>query len=428
VLALAVVPSVVACGGEEGDSSMSQTARRDSAGVTVLTHPGPGDAPRLTAVERLRLGTLDEDGPQQFSQVLDVALGPEGRVYVANDATVSVRVFAADGSFEAEFGGRGEGPGEMRMVNDLIVTGDTAVVIDWQGGGKVTLFRRDGTLVDEWRVRRPEGPGIFPMHPVRGGWLATVGRSAIPSDLEPGESWTSVQDIHLVDFGANSVGEKVHEMVGYTLYGVPGGEGGVDWGLFREVPGLGYDARGRMVRTHGPDYRIDVTEPGGTTTLSVRRPIPPEEITPAHVDALRARVGQVMDTIAVGDESWRPRQRRVTLDRLDRQAAMPVPEAASPLGELLVGRDGSFWVRIFAPGTLVEREVEQMFGRIYRGTPSEPTTWDVYESDGSFVGSVELPARFRPDDVRGRRVAGVAFDDLDVEYVVVYEAVASPGG
>ena len=37
-----------------------------------------------------------------------------------------------------------------------------------------------------------------------------------------------------------------------------------------------------------------------------------------------------------------------------------------------------------------------------------------------------LPARFRPHDVRGRRVAGVAFDEFDVEYVVVYEAVPAP--
>ncbi|HYV99420.1 MAG TPA: 6-bladed beta-propeller, partial [Gemmatimonadaceae bacterium] len=76
----------------------------------------------LQAVPRLR-GTVDltiggEDAPDEatFGRVTGLALGPDGRIYVADNQDNTVRVFSADGKFLFKFGGKGSGPGEFTYL------------------------------------------------------------------------------------------------------------------------------------------------------------------------------------------------------------------------------------------------------------------------------------------------------------------------
>ena len=52
-----------------------------------------------------------------------------------------------------------------------------------------------------------------------------------------------------------------------------------------------------------------------------------------------------------------------------------------------------------------------------------PTTWDVFDPSGAWLGSVEFPARFFVFEIGEGYVAGVWKDEMDVERVRVYELV-----
>ena len=49
----------------------------------------------------------------------------------------------------------------------------------------------------------------------------------------------------------------------------------------------------------------------------------------------------------------------------------------------------------------------------------------LFDSDGTDLGRVTLPSRFRPEAVERLRVVGVWTDELDVEYVVRFEVLPS---
>jgi len=97
-------------------------------------------APRWRAVRELVIGAEDT---QALSEVSDIAVGAEGRIYVVQPAEKTVRVFAPDGRFVRTIGRRGSGPGELRAPGHAGWRGDTLVVID-PYRVRVTGFLPDG--------------------------------------------------------------------------------------------------------------------------------------------------------------------------------------------------------------------------------------------------------------------------------------------
>ncbi len=82
-----------------------------------------------------------------------------------------------------------------------------------------------------------------------------------------------------------------------------------------------------------------------------------------------------------------------------------MPEFHPPVTSVLVGRNGSAWLR----GEHV-------------GTPQ--TTWRILSPEGALRGVVELPARFSPLLADGDRVWGREIGALDVPYIVRYRLTA----
>jgi hypothetical protein len=50
--------------------------------------------------------------------------------------------------------------------------------------------------------------------------------------------------------------------------------------------------------------------------------------------------------------------------------------------------------------------------------------WDVFDSEGRYLGVVTLPDRFEPVEFAEEDVYGVWRDELDVEYVMRLKVVA----
>lgn len=415
---------VVVWAGSGCDGPASMSARptvTDSAGVTIVSNGPDGSLGALGLVETLRLGVLEGEGPEQFSGVYAVDMNSAGDVFVGDNASGTVRVFDAKGAFVTELGGRGQGPGEVSTVNDVFALGDTVGIVDWQRGGKVVLYHVDGSMLASWSVRQVDGSTVLPLHPVSGGWLMQVDRPDQFPRLAPGEVQTLYAQIHLGEFGSEEVGSRVYSVPTLTLYGTgAAGEMAQDWALFRPRTYLGFDAEGRLYVTDDQGYRVDVRDRHGLVR-SVRRSYSPRRLGEPDVAALKEAAIHVVDTMSRMPEQSRPRERTQIAERIDRQASLPLPEVMTPLGGLLVSPDGSFWVQVSDSTDLVEREADLMFG-MFGGLPQTETSWDLYDPDGLYLGSVTLPARFRAEAVVGLDVVGVWADELDVEYVVKYRA------
>lgn len=412
---LSMTAVLAACSSENAQTAGTLIERVDSAGVEIVMNPAVGHMAGFSLVEEVRLGSMDEAGPEQFSQVYSLGIDDDGRFFVGNNATATVRVFEADGSFSREFGGRGDGPGEVSNINDLVVSGDDVVLVDWQRGGEAVRFGTDGTLKEEWSLR---SSGLTFVSGRADRWL--VGRyPPTPRDLAPREEFLGHFDIFASSFAASEQGEPVYRIPTRPLYGTPSGF--PDWGLFPRDWAWAFDGTGRLYVASPDGYQIDVIGTEGRSR-SIRRVFEPRRITEADVAEARARMLHVFDTLSRFPREEMDRQQAQFAARLDVQAGFPLPEVHAPFEALVVSNGGWIWAQLKDTSDPADAAARGAFGGFDNFPPTE-THWDIFDPEGTYLGQVTLPPRFRAEAVDGLAVTGVWADDFDVEYVIRYRAV-----
>ncbi len=165
------LPAFLACG--EGDSSPPGTQHpneenrppQDAAAIT--RHLVPDGLPDvdlaswetskralLAAEPVLRLGS-EQPGPALFGYVPKAAINQDGHIVVLDEDAQEIRIFDSAGEFIESFGGRGEGPMELRQANDfdLLADGRIAIALGSAspvgGTGPIKVFERSET---GWRL------------------------------------------------------------------------------------------------------------------------------------------------------------------------------------------------------------------------------------------------------------------------------------
>jgi len=84
-------------------------------------------------------------GDGEFSDVFGIALGADGKVYVADYSNHRVQVLENNGSFVRSFGSYGTAPGQFRHPGDLVVLENGTVVVADQY--YLHFFQPDGTFI-----------------------------------------------------------------------------------------------------------------------------------------------------------------------------------------------------------------------------------------------------------------------------------------
>ena len=86
-----------------------------------------------------------------------VDAGPGAQFFVADRGHDRIVVIDAAGNILRSFGGRGDGPGQLRQPRDLAVDAgrDRIYVVD-SGNRRLAIFRLDGSYVDSWRWAGPD--------------------------------------------------------------------------------------------------------------------------------------------------------------------------------------------------------------------------------------------------------------------------------
>ncbi|MCZ0933631.1 MAG: 6-bladed beta-propeller [Gemmatimonadetes bacterium] len=115
-------------------------------------------ADTVTAVLETRIGDTGLGGAAEeyiFGEVTSVAADRQGRIYVADRLTPSVRVFGPDGEFMAWLGREGEGPGEFTWPVDILPAAEGRLFVR---GSRITTFAASASseypdsVAETWRI------------------------------------------------------------------------------------------------------------------------------------------------------------------------------------------------------------------------------------------------------------------------------------
>ncbi|MCG6955435.1 MAG: hypothetical protein LJF04_05530, partial [Gemmatimonadetes bacterium] len=387
-------------GGMRDNASAPRITRTDSAGVEIVTTETPAaEVPvfaTLDTVPGLRLGSLSGPEEEQFGSVRDLAVLSDGGVAVLDGQAVEIRVFGPDGSFRRTVGRKGEGPGELSWPSYMTaLAGDSLAVWDSRGG-RVTVFAPDGSLGRVTPVAfdgygRPFVVSFFADGSMVGQsrWNAGSfsGGEQPAFRLDSAVLVVNTADGALVDTmgvfpGSETVqsmhrsGDMVTMMMASTRFGRS-----LQFAAHPEGVWAGF----------GDHFELHLHDAAdGHVKRILRAPGLDAPLTDAEVAEIEA---EAMEEAENPDQ----RQRAQSVNDLSAR-----PELRPAYDALVVDDHGRLWLRR------------------WEGTTPETLRWWVFGPDAALLGYVDLPGRFRLEEVRNGQAWGVARDELDVSYVVRY--------
>ena len=103
------------------------------------------------------------DGPDTFNQPDDVAIAPNGDIFVSDGHTPAmgnarVMRFTKDGKFIKQWGKHGSGPGEFEVPHALAFDSRGRLFVGDRANNRIQIFDQDGNFIDQWKqFSRPSG-------------------------------------------------------------------------------------------------------------------------------------------------------------------------------------------------------------------------------------------------------------------------------
>ena len=379
-VAVAIAGLTVACG---GDADQRVTAEVDTIGGVVVVRNGAGlwrESEQWKVVEDFRVGGSqwgeNPDEELSYSKNTSVTLGPNGQIFVAASATSRVVVFSGDGEFVRSFGRAGEGPGEFRNPSAMAWDGSDRLWVAGGMSGRYHVFDSIGTY--QKSVPRP---------------VHYLARLQHPLVWDPAGT--------LVDEGAGDDGML----------------------LYLRVDTLGHlvDTAAAIARLEGPPALRNVRTMPTWESLSLVRAhyvprvrwslAPDGTVWPAVSGQLRlVQTTRSGDTLRIVETSHRPSE----LDAEDRAViAEGLAEAGISRGDIELVRPVFDAIHVMDDGHILVGIIERV--------GEDPGTFDVFDPEGYFLGSIDVGFRLRSHNIPaivGDTIIAVTPGDLDLPYLV----------
>ncbi len=343
-------------------------------------------------VEEMRIAP-GADETSLFTEIREFDVAPNGRIWVFDEPTKSIFLFAPDGALLSRTGRQGAGPGEFNRNSGMVALGDTGLAILDYGNGRLSILDSTGAFHASWPVsstfftsnglvtdrsghfylRRPvteprEGEILGRMGLVQlqsGGVFAD---SVVPPDLAvPRDVYVARQK-----GGTSSRGAKYGAQYQWTWH--PGGY---------------------FLVGHGGEYSIIVARPG-VKPLVIRRDLP---------------------AVAVEDRERDEEEKLITFSMRQTEPGWvwngpALPRTKAPLLGLFAARDGRIWAQVAAPSEeLAAEELPVSRDSLmpinhYR----TPLVYEVFAEDGTFLGRVDLPSKASLIEADGNSVWAIVRD------------------
>ena len=396
----------------DAPSTLSWEAVIDTVGdtVTVRTVAGSvwGDTAHLEA--KVSIGVVEGADEYLIGNPRSIAVGPDGTVYVLDRQVPSVRAYGPDGLYLRDIGREGRGPGEYTRPGGMATLPDGRLLVRDPGNARIVVFGPDGAYLEQWWLsgtistpRRYYVDTTWCSYPTilfnrfapLSEWILGLSRYSPTGEVL--DSLTQpVWDFEAAEISATENDANITEPVPFTA--------AVMWTLSP----LGYTIGGL-----NSDYRIDLYRPN-QPILRIEREWTPVRVLSDERDELRRLLTA---QFAQDFPGWR-------------WNGPPIPETKPAFRDLFVSWEGNIWVLVSqeAHSTMTveeAREIERR-GNLPPLRYQEAAAFDVFQSDGRFLGHVRVPSSFRatPEPIiRGDTVWAVTRDEMDVATVVRFEVM-----
>ncbi len=118
-------------------------------GVTVVKNPKKpmygSDVFHLE--EELSIGEEGKGDEYIFSEIRDIAVDAEDKIYVLDRRECHVKVFDKSGKYVKTIGNKGQGPGEMSSSSSLQITPQNEIAVNDSSARKIHFFTLDGKFL-----------------------------------------------------------------------------------------------------------------------------------------------------------------------------------------------------------------------------------------------------------------------------------------
>ena len=378
----------------EGPAEDSDLARTDSAGIAILESFQPqweeGEGWTITAEPELAIGAGvtggdDPDNPP-FGRIREVSVLSNGSLVVGDISTSEVMVFDTLGRLTHRFGGKGDGPGELRDFGAASTCGEDTIITS--DAYAFNFFDSEGRFIR--RLATVDGETGIPLNV-----YLTSGdcqRFVVTRDRFQARVPEGPEGLTYWDFAWTDDSFTGRE----TVARVPANHVYRDGAFIRQVPWTQpvypiLAAGDNLVFGNSQRAELRVVDPGGTLQRILRWHAAPDPITSEEKR-------QWDEDQEVGRESGR----RVQLSDYPW-----LPEHKAFFDKLLVDDEENLWVRALPP------------------PGAAPQRWTVLSAEGQWLGVVRMPDGFSLSQVARGRVYGVHRDELGVATVRVYRLLTN---
>lgn len=387
---LLIMLCVAACDAAERADPAPMPAGPAGGTLSTCGGPGDGDARQLPATELLRLGRLEGDESYVFAGITDLALGPDGRIYVLDRQSRELRIFDAGGAHLRTAGRHGAGPGEFMDPRGIRWHPDGTLWVMDRGSQRYTVLSADGEFVTTHPRRVPAIGSRWE------GGFDRMGRLYDTGFVRRGDEAMSPVYIRHDVQGAEPIATDTFALPtgGGDSYVVSSRQGMFNLPVpFAPRTSWAFDGDDGVWWGNGDRYRIVRHSLAGDTTHIVELDRTAGPVSSAERAAARARIDSVIRSIGADPAS-------IDYAR--------IPRTKPVHGRLFVDEARRLWiVSLASPGASPEG--------------ADGTRFDVVSSGGCHLGWVKLDVGENlPVAVNGALLAGVNVSELGVHTVAVY--------
>jgi hypothetical protein len=367
------------CSGAETVSSTYSV--RDSAGIMIVesSEPAwqPGERWRLSDQPIVTIGAVEGADEYLLVRPWSSVRLADGTIVVANGGTQELRWYDASGSFLNSVGGRGEGPGEFVGLWSIAALGGDSLVAHDERLVRIAVFHSDGTFARSARLANGGGGlqgafgdgSLLVAEDIDWSSYDGQGRVRLPARTYRVDTEGAVLDTLPTFVSREFLSASAAPLGRRTEFAVAGDAFYVGTQNAEEVLRYGHE---------------------GTLQAIVRWPAVERRLTEEHVGAYRT-----FELDGIDSDNLR-RRVAAELDKLE------YPELLPAYGGVVVDEEGNLWVEEFHLPWADRR------------------SWNVFDADLRWLGSVEMPD-IDVDQIGRNFVLGHMWDELNVEYVVLYE-------
>jgi hypothetical protein len=345
----------------------------------------------------------DVDGPGALTNVFDVDVAPDGRVFASEPTVVRVVVFGPDGAYRHTIGRRGQGPGEFRSPGNLSWRGDTLAVLDVLSG--ISLMTAEGVFLGRisFTIQEVQPTPVLPVFLLADGSVASfalpytgailrgelthqvwikASRDGIVLDTLALESL--VGQYYEVRVGGERSATGTHPLPSNALIAIP-----------PDGSSLVAVDRRPAHEAEGATFQVLRIGLDGDTIASRALPYDPVPVTSAQVDSMATSLANRWA------ENFQLTPARVAAEIRDQ---LDWPSFRPPVTQVLADTRGRVWIR---------REVGVEAGDSVR--------WEVLDAALQRVGYTLLPADLEVKVFDGGTLYGVVRDALGVPSIIRYD-------